>query len=140
MGGSLYAESALDEVIKVFGGSYATFHLLRIIEPITGPQLYYDDDELPIDLAKAYIDSRFSDAEEYLAEQAEALRRDGLSATSEVNVGPVADAILDSWEADLIALASHGQTGARWFGMGSVAGRVLAEATVPVLMVGARSM
>jgi len=57
----------------------------------------------------------------------------------EVREGAASAVILEvarEFDADLIAMASHGRTGFRRFLMGSVAEQVLRDAEVPVLVVG----
>jgi nucleotide-binding universal stress UspA family protein len=64
------------------------------------------------------------------------LEGEGFTVTSDVRVGPVAQAILDDvQEGDLIVMGSHGRSGLRRWVLGSVAEEVLRHAKVPVLMV-----
>jgi nucleotide-binding universal stress UspA family protein len=69
---------------------------------------------------------------------AASLRQEGLNARSFVEEGLAADTILnfaDRGQIDLIAMATHGQTGlTRWL-LGSVADKVSHAAHVPVLLV-----
>lgn len=73
-----------------------------------------------------------------LDKQAAALRAEGWSVDVVVDPGVAAEAILEQaagLQVDLIAMGSHGRTGAeRWF-MGSVAEKVLRHAPCPVVIV-----
>lgn len=69
-------------------------------------------------------------------ENAAAERR--VEATSELREGIPADAILDAiaeWDADLVAMGTHGRTGLEHFLVGSTAERVVRYSPVPVLTV-----
>ncbi|MDQ3250657.1 MAG: universal stress protein, partial [Chloroflexota bacterium] len=79
-----------------------------------------------------------SSAEEYLAQQRERLERLGYRVTTHVATGEAAHSILDLAQttlADFIAMSTHGRSGFVGWALGSVAERVLQEATVPVFLV-----
>ena len=66
------------------------------------------------------------------------LRRAGYSVTSAVRFGdPAAEitAFARAADVDMVAMATHGQTGLRHLLMGSVAEQVLRDLTIPVLMI-----
>ncbi len=68
----------------------------------------------------------------------ELLQRDGYSVTSLVRFGDPSEEIADlarSANVDIVAMATHGQTGLRHLLMGSVAEQVLRELTIPVLLI-----
>lgn len=72
---------------------------------------------------------------------ADAAKRAGVPAETrfiEANEDPVAKTILreaNAWDADLIAIGTHGRTGIDHFLIGSVAEGVIREASKPVLLV-----
>ena len=78
-------------------------------------------------------------AESYLGEKAWELRVDGIKVESAVQFGDPVQAIIDyAWShgMELIMMATHGRTGLARLALGSVAGRVIARATMkPVLLV-----
>ena len=79
-----------------------------------------------------------SSAEAYLAQQREQLERLGYRVTTHVATGEAAHSILDLAQttlADFIAMSTHGRSGFVGWALGSVAERVLQEATVPVFLV-----
>jgi nucleotide-binding universal stress UspA family protein len=79
-----------------------------------------------------------ANAERYLKEVSEGLRRKGISVKFEVRVGDGAEEIIrfaDEIYADLVAMSTHGQTGiSRWV-FGSVTDRVLHAGNTPLLLV-----
>jgi len=80
-------------------------------------------------------------AKDYLNRMAEHMRARGIRVTTAMQMGAVANAIIEYAEAnqiDLIAMCTHGRTGlARWT-LGSVADRVLRASHIPLLLVRAR--
>jgi len=76
--------------------------------------------------------------EDYINRIASGLRSDNIKAEPVIRYGIAADKILDftlEKEIDLIIMATHGRSGiTRWW-MGSVAEKVISEATAPVLLV-----
>lgn len=75
--------------------------------------------------------------EAYLDQKAEAVAAQGFEVEKVVRVGRPADELLEAQEdVDLILIATHGRSGiARWW-LGSVADRVIKEATAPCLVIG----
>ena len=68
----------------------------------------------------------------------ELLQRDGYTVTSLVRFGEPAEEIADlarCANVDIVAMATHGQTGLRHLLLGSVAEQVLRDLTIPVLMI-----
>jgi len=66
------------------------------------------------------------------------LQRDGYSVTRLVRFGDPAEEIADlarCADVDIVAMATHGQTGLRHLLLGSVAEQVLRELTIPVLLI-----
>jgi nucleotide-binding universal stress UspA family protein len=77
-------------------------------------------------------------AEDYLADQAQALRAAGLDVTFEVTSGAPADRIVDVAASEpqaLIAMATHGYSGLRRWTLGSVADKVVQATQTPILLV-----
>jgi len=76
--------------------------------------------------------------EDYINRTANMLHSDNIKAEPVIRYGVAADKILDftaEKEIDLIIMATHGRSGiTRWW-MGSVAEKVISEATAPVLLV-----
>ena len=76
--------------------------------------------------------------EDYINRITDGLRSDNIKAEPVIRYGIAADKILDftlEKEIDLIIMATHGRSGiTRWW-MGSVAEKVISEATAPVLLV-----
>lgn len=64
------------------------------------------------------------------------MRLEGLDLTWEVSVGPVAETVLDYWEADLIAISNQGQARAKRIGLGPTGDQLPSEAAVLIMIVG----
>lgn len=82
-------------------------------------------------------DAELLESQDYLTRIAEELRSDGLQVTTVTLTGNVPQAILREGReqaADLIIMATHGRSGLERAIMGSVTERVVAEATVPVML------
>jgi universal stress protein A len=83
-------------------------------------------------------DYAVASAEGHLADLAERLRKDGITATSFIRVGGPVDEIVrfaDDEHADVIVMGTHGRTGLAHLLVGSVAERVVRVSKVPVLTV-----
>lgn len=126
--GSARAEAVLDALAPVLARRETQVLLLRAeraAAALGGSEFVYARVD-PVAEAKAYLDP----LEERLTQQ-------GVRARSRVREGPAAESILDAaraFDATLIAMATHGRSGiARWL-LGSVAERVVRDATVPVLV------
>jgi nucleotide-binding universal stress UspA family protein len=77
-------------------------------------------------------------ADKYLSQLTKRTRYDGVSVRPEVITGRPGESIADYAarnSIDLIAIATHGRSGASRWAWGSVADRVLRSACIPVLMV-----
>ena len=91
--------------------------------------------------AHAYLEweDQFRESlEEKLDPLVQSARREGIDARSAVLTGPAEQAILDAAErenAGMILMGTHGRTGASRFFLGSVASRVIATASCPVMTV-----
>jgi len=76
--------------------------------------------------------------EDYLKQVALNLQNDGMNVIAEVCEGPVVDTILDAIDRlniDLITMCTCGSGGGSSWLVGAVAGRVLNEAQVPVILI-----
>ena len=84
------------------------------------------------------LETATQDAEAYLDGVAAGLREEGVTVSTAMRIGGVADSIIGYARAnqvDLIAMCTHGRTGlGRWL-LGSVADRVLRGSRVPILLV-----
>lgn len=125
--GSETAEQILPHVEGLNSGG-AEIHLLRVALAHTLPGV--DPIEAQIKVVK--------EAEDYLKDVEERLRKKGLRVESHVRYGHPAEEILDHaefWKFDLIAMTTHGRSGVgRWL-LGSVAEKVVRGSSTPVLVV-----
>lgn len=135
--GSELAERVLDSACDIALATNSELVLLRV----TGmTQLAIDSvDPLVMKQDLDKLEEReHVEAKEYLERVQEKLAPCGLSITTEVLGGPVAETILkyaEDHNADLIAMSSHGRSGVgRWF-YGSVAEKVLRGAHSAMLIV-----
>jgi nucleotide-binding universal stress UspA family protein len=133
--GSELAECAIPHMEAIARGCEAPeIVLLRVTEPI-----YLPGDYVISDNDRQRMDAQHrSAAAGYLGELERRLGDDGLSLSSVVISGRVAESIVDYAgrnKADLIVMATHGRSGVSRLALGSVAERVLRLSCVPVLMV-----
>ncbi len=129
--GSKLSEKALVHAHELAKQTTAEIVLLQVVVFPTR-----DYDVIPMDVAVSA--EVIAETKRYLERVAGDLRRLGTRVTTQVEVGYVADQIIDyaaSHEVDLIVMSTHGRTGpARWL-IGSVADRVAHGSKVPVFMV-----
>ncbi len=89
-------------------------------------------------LAQRAEEEQETRSQKYMLEIENRLKAEGFKVSSLLRVGAVADTILtvaDEMHVDLIAMSTHGRTGAaRWL-LGSVADRVVRSSEVPVLLI-----
>jgi nucleotide-binding universal stress UspA family protein len=101
------------------------------------PGGYYETSLTAEDIKR--IDSeRRVDAENYLGKLVKQTRYEDVNIQSEIISGKAADSIAEyaiKNGVDLIVMATHGRSGVSRWVWGSVAGRVLRSACVPILMV-----
>jgi nucleotide-binding universal stress UspA family protein len=128
--GSNLSESILPNVSGLAKPLGAEVILLRVV-------VFVDQDTGYIPAEYAPSAEVLDEMKRYLEQQAADLRRVGLTVTTYAVGGHPADTIVDyakEIHADLIAMATHGRTGAaRWL-MGSVADKVVHGAKVPVML------
>ena len=135
--GSEFAEHALHAVYELVTRKDIQIRLVRVPEIVAYPSTMYG--AASYEGVEAYMSAMRTEAEAYLTQVTERLtERDG-DVGWEVRDGAASIAILEAareFDADLIAMASHGRAGFRRFLLGSVAEQVLREAHIPVLLVG----
>src|SRR5688500_14440872 len=130
--GSPVADAIIPFILQIAGPLDMAVRLLRVVEPI--PPLVVEGAS-PVIVEDPVMRER--DAEEYLAPLAAELRGRGIEATWEVRRGQAATVILaaaKSFQADLIAMSTHGRSGLGRLLFGSVAEQVLRHADVPVFL------
>ncbi|HNB36907.1 MAG TPA: universal stress protein [Anaerolineales bacterium] len=89
-------------------------------------------------LAEDTVQEQGEKSKAYISEVEKELKTAGFRVSTVLRVGSVAETILgvaEELEADVIAMSTHGRTGAvRWL-LGSVAERVVHNSKVPVLLI-----
>ncbi len=131
--GSLFAEQALPSAMALARPNHGTLVLMRVSgHPNT--QIFVEGTAmfgLPSDDSAAHCTA-------YLDQVAQTVREQGVTVKTSVAEGGIAHEILSEAagiNADLIVMTSHGRSGVgRWL-LGSVADRVIQQASVPVLLV-----
>jgi nucleotide-binding universal stress UspA family protein len=137
--GSQNAEEILPHVEELASKYRSKLVLLRVVEiriPVTGPDLV----SIPgtVEQIKKSIEGDRNDAETYLADVTRRMQANGIGAEARVAYGPVVTTIVTvakEEKADLLAMASHGRTGAACVFYGCVASGVLHRIEIPVLIV-----
>jgi len=127
--GSPVSEAALAHGASLAEGQSAKVTLLRAVD-LTPSQ----------DFSSAAVESRLrrAEARSYLEGHAAVLRSRGIPTRVEVREGPAAEEICEFARAagvDVIAICTHGESGADALPMGSVAWKVLADGATSVLLV-----
>lgn len=137
--------SELAEEVLPFGEDIARCQqarvvLLRVVPPLPVRRAAIES-RTPRHSAAALREEAVREAQAYLERVAERLRARGLEVDIAVRRGPVVRTIVDvarESAADLVAMATHGRTGLSRAIAGSVAGAVMRQVEVPVLMFRAR--
>jgi len=137
--GSEFSEATLEHVKAIATGcKVPEVILLMVVEPYH--QVYVSEDYWPTmaDDAIAAEAKALSSAKEYISKLAKKLKKQGLSVQTAVVNGSPDSEILDyakNSQVDLIIMSTHGRSGiSRWV-FGSVADRVVRNASIPVLVV-----
>jgi nucleotide-binding universal stress UspA family protein len=94
--------------------------------------------KFPTELQLEHYEKAQVDAQHYLSEVAESLKKEGVAAETTIVYGQVAHEILKYVEenkVDLVVMSTHGRSGVARWPLGSVAERILCHSTVPVLIV-----
>jgi nucleotide-binding universal stress UspA family protein len=133
--GSAVSEGVVEEALRL-GGRKARYTLVRVI-PV-GPPSVAISGAMELAYRQELVDALRTGAEQYLADEAARLRREGYEVRTEVLMHPQpARAILDragEVGADLIAMGTHGRSGLGRLALGSVTDKVLRGADIPVLV------
>lgn len=137
MDGSELAECVLPHLQAIAKGcNVPNVTLARVVEPFrtiaTGEYTFSEEDIKRID-----SESKAA-AKKYLDQIAGQLKKDGISAKTEVLTGRAGDTLAEyaaRIDADLIVIATHGRSGVSKWVWGSVADKLLRSACVPILMV-----
>jgi nucleotide-binding universal stress UspA family protein len=133
--GSKRAEAILPHAEELALQSQARLVLLEVVEPPYGAM---ETAGMAPVLDESLYQALLSEAEAYLADVQEALRKKGIEAKTRVVVGPIVGQIMDTArqeQADVIAMASHGRTGLKRVFYGSVAAGVLHIVDRPLFLV-----
>ena len=133
MDGSKLSETVLPHAKEIAEAFKAEIVLLSVpIYPV------FDPAAIDPALIGSMYDGIRSEAMQYLQRTSAPLKQAGLNVTLEMRDGPIADTILECaerFQADLIAMSTHGRGGmTRWL-LGSVADRVVRGGKVPVLLI-----
>jgi nucleotide-binding universal stress UspA family protein/predicted transcriptional regulator len=125
---SPFAEHALERALAALGRPAVRVHLVHVVEPLAYPASARDT---VLQLVRP-------GAEDYLRGLADRLVSRGYRVTVEVRSGRAAEQICQAETeqgADLIAMATHGLSGVSRRLLGSTAEHLLAESSVPLLLV-----
>ncbi|HEX2280817.1 MAG TPA: universal stress protein [Thermomicrobiales bacterium] len=136
--GSTFAEYALEAAQESLASKKLQIHLVRIPETVTWATTPGMTGAASYQMIDTYMEASTEEATAYLTEVAGRLKERGHSVNWEVRHGVIADEIAaaaDEHKVDLVVIATHGRTGFRRIVMGSVAERVLHEASAPLMMV-----
>ncbi len=138
--GSGLAETALPVALEVAQKFDSEITLVRVVLP---PHVVsHTTGAAYASLITGLREIAFEEAESYLKTQQSALRQQGYRVHSKIVDGePVADIILDVAEGmtvDLIVMCTHGRSGVSRWVFGSVADRILRQASMPILLVRAQ--
>jgi nucleotide-binding universal stress UspA family protein len=126
--GSDCAENVLPKVEKLGKDLKASIALLRVVIAHTFPGADPTDAEVKV----------VREAEQYLSNVEEGLKKKGLKVDSHVRYGNDAEEILDhaaQKDIDIVAMTTHGRGGVKRFLLGSVAEKVLRHSPKPVFLV-----
>jgi nucleotide-binding universal stress UspA family protein len=132
--GSSRAEQALPVAARIARASGGSIHLLQVISLVVG----YDGGLAPVSfVTEQSVETQVAQSTDYLSSFAASSVMIGIPTTTEVMFGLPAQCILatvESREADLIVLCSHGRTGFTLWALGSIAHTLVHESTVPTLV------
>jgi len=126
--GSACAEDILPKVEKLATDLKASIALLRVAYAHTFPGMDPTDAEVTV----------VREAEEYLREVEERLKKKGFRVDSHVRYGDEAEEILDhaaQKDIDLVAMSTHGRGGVKRWLLGSVAEKLLRHSPKPIFLV-----
>jgi nucleotide-binding universal stress UspA family protein len=144
--GSQLSECSLEHVTQMVTvkdpPEVVLFHVMETIPHPHGPQ--FGESEIrrstPDEMDDVYRHEREkteSEAKEYLNRLVNMLKKDGISVSMKISRGDPAEEILkyaNILKAEIIVMSTHGRSGVTRWAFGSVADRVIRNATVPVLI------
>lgn len=134
--GSDVSEAALPEAIRQAKAFDLPVHLVRVVDTRVLEQVGGSAAAFNYSMLGEMFAEESEESHRYIADVRKRLEAEGLTVTSDVRVGRVAQGILDAVQpGDMIVMGSHGRSGFKRLVLGSVAEEVLRHATVPVLMV-----
>lgn len=129
--GSPFAAEALPVAVRLARLLEIPIHLVHAIDLEGDWLLGGDDDDLETLLAPMR-----DGLAAWLRDEVQALRDEGLEATSRLEVGRAAHVISDGMEpGDVIVMTSHGASGLRRWLLGSVAEKLIRSTVAPVVLV-----
>lgn len=134
--GSEVSEAALPEAIRQARAFDLPLHLVRVVDTRVLEQVGGSAAAFNYSMLGEMFAQESDDSQRYVDERRQHLEGEGLTVTSDVRVGPIAQGILDAVQpGDMIVMGSHGRSGFKRWMLGSVAEEVLRHSHVPVLMV-----
>jgi nucleotide-binding universal stress UspA family protein len=134
--GSEVSEAALPEAIRQARAFDLPLHLVRVVDTRVLEQVGGSAAAFNYSMLGEMFSQESEDSQRYVAEAKQRLEGEGLTITTDVRVGPIAQGILDAVQpGDMIVMGSHGRSGLKRWMLGSVAEEVLRHSPVPVLMV-----
>jgi nucleotide-binding universal stress UspA family protein len=135
--GSERAALALPVAAAIAEATHTPLLLARITPFLGVPPVAAAGVPLPADMYQQPIDDERRLALDYLDEQAESLRKRGLTVETFVAHGDPAAILLDlaaDYDVSLIVMTTHGRTGFARFALGSVADRLIHYGHLPILL------
>ncbi len=133
--GSALSETALEPGLALAQSLDADVALLRTAPHMTGDG---NLDEHERDLSHRFQEDLIDEAREYIYTQSVSWAQAGLRIKPEIRIGAPADCILEyieTYDIDLIVMATHGRTGLKRWVYGSVTAKVLRSATCSLLVI-----
>jgi nucleotide-binding universal stress UspA family protein len=140
--GSARAEAILPHIVELASRFQSTVILMEVVETKIG---FNGGDAMSISGGvelSMILENDKTSAETYLKQVMAGLQAQGIETRARVDFGPVINAIILAAEqesADLIAIASHGRTGAACVFYGCVATGVLHRVDRPLLIIRSQS-
>ena len=132
--GSVTAEQALPPAVSIAKATGAEIALFRVSIVFTSGE-FTGDFFMPLE---GTLQTAGRIARDYPNQVAGRLGAEGIQVSTNVQMGAVAECIVDyaqEHQIDLIAMCTHGQTGLGRWTLGSVSDRVLRSGCLPVLLV-----
>ncbi len=134
--GSDRAESALP-VARQLAKSLGTGIVLARVTPLVTLRFASADAPLPGETYQQLADDQRQLAQDYLQQQGQRLRDQGIAVTAVLAAGNTVSTLLDicaTEQVGLVVMTTHGRTGLARFALGSVADQLVRDSHVPVLL------